>query len=231
MPENIRKQLGICLCIFFGISLLETLINRIPFGEDMVKIGWALHDLLDIVIIVAILCLAFNSKFKSNLIAKVAVIICAISYLINIINLTTFIATDKHLIHFDQIPLYINILMSAIALIAFVWGLSIWKSIKIINTLKIIPSVMFIVAHSKMVASDYTEISDAIDNLNSITNVNSYIYIAICSLSLIFALVWMLQGVGRNDSAGSINNNTPKLGQQQSNTPQAPILTDKIPHK
>lgn len=225
MPDTIKKRIGICLCIIFGISLITCLLQKI---SSFTYINY-LYLLSDIIYIGPILFIAFNKQSGSNIWSKTGGGLYVALLLMFASEQVAILEKGTPLIEFGFLGWAIISSATSLFLLMFYWGTRIWLPIKIVITTNVIPNIVNIIAYSKVihvVDSDYHTRAEAVESYESTVDIISILTIIIYAVSLILTIVWLL-GSSKKVSAAKVNQQTIKEPDQASK----PEFINKIPHK
>mgnify|MGYP005875395171 CR=1 FL=1 len=225
MPDTIKKRIGICLCIIFGISLITCLLQKI---SSFTYINY-LYLLSDIIYIGPILFIAFNKQSGSNIWSKTGGGLYVALLLMFASEQVAILEKGTPLIEFGFLGWAIISSATSLFLLMFYWGTRIWLPIKIVITTNVIPNIVNIIAYSKVihvVDSDYHTRAEAVESYESTVDIISILTIIIYAVSLILTIVWLL-GSSKKVSAAKVNQQAIKEPNQASK----PEFINKIPHK
>lgn len=225
MPDTIKKRIGICLCIIFGISLISCLLQKI---SSFTYINY-LYLLSDIIYIGPILYIAFNKQSGSNIWSKTGGGLYVALLLMFASEQVAILEKGTPLIEFGFLWWAIISSASSLFLLMFYWGTRIWLPIKIVITTNVIPNIVNIIAYSKVihvVDSDYHIRAEAVESYESTVDIISILTIIIYAVSLILTIVWLLES-SKKVSAAKVNQQAIKEPHQASK----PEFINKIPHK
>lgn len=225
MPDTIKKRIGICLCIIFGISLITCLLQKI---SSFTYINY-LYLLSDIIYIGPILFIAFNKQSGSNIWSKTGGGLYVALLLMFASEQVAILEKGTPLIEFGFLGWAIISSATSLFLLMFYWGTRIWLPIKIVITTNVIPNIVNIIAYSKVihvVDSDYHTRAEAVESYESTVDIISILTIIIYAVSLILTIVWLLES-SKKVSAAKVNQQTIKEPNQASK----PEFINKIPHK
>lgn len=225
MPDTIKKRIGICLCIIFGISLITCLLQKI---SSFTYINY-LYLLSDIIYIGPILFIAFNKQSGSNIWSKTGGGLYVALLLMFASEQVAILEKGTPLIEFGFLGWAIISSASSLFLLMFYWGTRIWLPIKIVITTNVIPNIVNIIAYSKVihvVDSDYHTRAEAVESYESTVDIISILTIIIYAVSLILTIVWLLES-SKKVSAAKVNQQAIKEPNQASK----PEFINKIPHK
>lgn len=226
MPDTIKKRIGICLCIIFGISLITCLLQKI---SSFTYINY-LYLLSDIIYIGPILFIAFNKQSGSNIWSKTGGgLYVALLLLMFASEQVAILEKGTPLIEFGFLGWAIISSATSLFLLMFYWGTRIWLPIKIVITTNVIPNIVNIIAYSKVihvVDSDYHTRAEAVESYESTVDIISILTIIIYAVSLILTIVWLLES-SKKVSAAKVNQQAIKEPNQASK----PEFINKIPHK
>lgn len=225
MPDTIKKRIGICLCIIFGISLITCLLQKI---SSFTYINY-LYLLSDIIYIGPILFIAFNKQSGSNIWSKTGGGLYVALLLMFASEQVAILEKGTPLIEFGFLGWAIISSATSLFLLMFYWGTRIWLPIKIVITTNVIPNIVNIIAYSKVihvVDSDYHTRAEAVESYESTVDIISILTIIIYAVSLILTIVWLLER-SKKVSAAKVNQQTIKEPDQASK----PEFINKIPHK
>lgn len=225
MPDTIKKRIGICLCIIFGISLITCLLQKI---SSFTYINY-LYLLSDIIYIGPILFIAFNKQSGSNIWSKTGGGLYVALLLMFASEQVAILEKGTPLIEFGFLGWAIISSATSLFLLMFYWGTRIWLTIKIVITTNVIPNIVNIIAYSKVihvVDSDYHTRAEAVESYESTVDIISILTIIIYAVSLILTIVWLLES-SKKVSAAKVNQQAIKEPNQASK----PEFINKIPHK
>lgn len=225
MPDTIKKRIGICLCIIFGISLITCLLQKI---SSFTYINY-LYLLSDIIYIGPILFIAFNKQSGSNIWSKTGGGLYVALLLMFASEQVAILEKGTPLIEFGFLGWAIISSATSLFLLIFYWGTRIWLPIKIVITTNVIPNIVNIIAYSKVihvVDSDYHTRAEAVESYESTVDIISILTIIIYAVSLILTIVWLLES-SKKVSAAKVNQQAIKEPNQASK----PEFINKIPHK
>lgn len=225
MPDTIKKRIGICLCIIFGISLITGLLQQI---DSFTYINY-LYLLSDIIYIGPILFIAFNKQSGSNIWSKTGGGLYVALLLMFASEQVAILEKGTPLIEFGFLGWAISSSATSLFLLMFYWGTRIWLPIKIVITTNVIPNIVNIIAYSKVihvVDSDYHTRAEAVESYESTVDIISILTIIIYAVSLILTIVWLLES-SKKVSAAKVNQQAIKEPNQASK----PEFINKIPHK
>lgn len=225
MPDTIKKRIGICLCIIFGISLITCLLQKI---SSFTYINY-LYLLSDIIYIGPILFIAFNKQSGSNIWSKTGGGLYVALLLMFASEQVAILEKGTPLIEWSFLGWAIISSATSLFLLMFYWGTRIWLPIKIVITTNVIPNIVNIIAYSKVihvVDSDYHTRAEAVESYESTVDIISILTIIIYAVSLILTIVWLL-GSSKKVSAAKVNQQAIKEPNQASK----PEFINKIPHK
>lgn len=225
MPDTIKKRIGICLCIIFGISLITCLLQKI---SSFTYINY-LYLLSDIIYIGPILFIAFNKQSGSNIWSKTGGGLYVALLLMFASEQVAILEKGTPLIEFGFLGWTIISSATSLFLLMFYWGTRIWLPIKIVITTNVIPNIVNIIAYSKVihvVDSDYHTRAEAVESYTSTVDIISILTIIIYAVSLILTIVWLLES-SKKVSAAKVNQQAIKEPNQASK----PEFINKIPHK
>lgn len=225
MPDTIKKRIGICLCIIFGISLITCLLQKI---SSFTYINY-LYLLSDIIYIGPILFIAFNKQSGSNIWSKTGGGLYVALLLMFASEQVAILEKGTPLIEFGFLGWAIISSATSLFLLMFYWGTRIWLPIKIVITTNVIPNIVDIIAYSKVihvVDSDYHTRAEAVESYESTVDIISILTIIIYAVSLILTIVWLLES-SKKVSAAKVNQQAIKEPNQASK----PEFINKIPHK
>ena len=225
MPDTIKKRIGICLCIIFGISLITCLLQKI---SSFTYINY-LYLLSDIIYIGPILFIAFNKQSGSNIWSKTGGGLYVALLLMFASEQVAILEKGTPLIEFGFLGWAIISSATSLFLLMFYWGTRIWLPIKIVITNNVIPNIVNIIAYSKVihvVDSDYHTRAEAVESYESTVDIISILTIIIYAVSLILTIVWLLES-SKKVSAAKVNQQAIKEPNQASK----PEFINKIPHK
>lgn len=225
MPDTIKKRIGICLCIIFGISLIICLLQKI---SSFTYINY-LYLLSDIIYIGPILFIAFNKQSGSNIWSKTGGGLYVALLLMFASQQVAILEKGAPLIEWDFLGWVIITSASSLFLLTFYWGTRIWLPIKIVITTNVIPKIVDIIAYSKVAqaeGSDYQSWEEAIESYTSTVDVTNTLAMVIYAVSLILTIVWLLER-SKKVSAAKVNQQTIKEPNQASKSE----IINKIPHK
>ncbi|OKY86682.1 MAG: hypothetical protein BHV69_01255 [Bacteroidales bacterium 52_46] len=225
MPDTIKKRIGICLCIIFGISLITCLLQKI---SSFTYINY-LYLLSDIIYIGPILFIAFNKQSGSNIWSKTGGGLYVALLLMFASEQVAILEKGTPLIEFGFLGWAIISSATSLFLLMFYWGTRIWLPIKIVITTNVIPNIVNIIAYSKVihvVDSDYHTRAEAVESYESTVDIISILTIIIYAVSLILTIVWLLES-SKKVSAAKVNQQAIKEPNQASK----PEFINKIPHK
>lgn len=225
MPDTIKKRIGICLCIIFGISLITCLLQKI---SSFTYINY-LYLLSDIIYIGPILFIAFNKQSGSNIWSKTGGGLYVALLLMFASEQVAILEKGTPLIEFGFLGWAIISSATSLFLLMFYWGTRIWLPIKIVITTNVIPNIVNIIAYSKVihvVDSDYHTRAEAVESYESTVDIISILTIIIYAVSLILTIVWLLER-SKKVSAAKVNQQAIKEPNQASK----PEFINKIPHK
>lgn len=225
MPDTIKKRIGICLCIIFGISLITCLLQKI---SSFTYINY-LYLLSDIIYIGPILYIAFNKQSGSNIWSKTGGGLYVALLLMFASEQVAILEKGTPLIEFGFLGWAIISSATSLFLLMFYWGTRIWLPIKIVITTNVIPNIVNIIAYSKVihvVDSDYHTRAEAVESYESTVDIISILTIIIYAVSLILTIVWLLES-SKKVSAAKVNQQAIKEPNQASK----PEFINKIPHK
>lgn len=225
MPDTIKKRIGICLCIIFGVSLITCLLQQI---DSFTYINY-LYLLSDIIYIGPILFIAFNRQSGSNVWSKTGAGLYVAFLLISAADRAVIIDKGTNLIEWSFLWWAIISSASSLLLLMFYWGTRIWLPIKIVITTNVIPNIVNIIAYSKVihvVDSDYHTRAEAVESYTSTVDVTNTLAMVIYAVSLILTIVWLLER-SKKVSAAKVNQQTIKEPNQASKSE----IINKIPHK
>ena len=225
MPDTIKKRIGICLCIIFGISLITCLLQKI---SSFTYINY-LYLLSDIIYIGPILFIAFNKQSGSNIWSKTGGGLYVALLLMFASEQVAILEKGTPLIEFGFLGWAIISSATSLFLLMFYWGTRIWLPIKIVITTNVIPNIVNIIAYSKVihvVDSDYHTRAEAVESYTSTVDIISILTIIIYAVSLILTIVWLLES-SKKVSAAKVNQQAIKEPNQASK----PEFINKIPHK
>lgn len=225
MPDTIKKRIGICLCIIFGISLITCLLQKI---SSFTYINY-LYLLSDIIYIGPILFIAFNKQSGSNIWSKTGGGLYVALLLMFASQQVAILEKGTPLIEFGFLGWAIISSATSLFLLMFYWGTRIWLPIKIVITTNVIPKIVDIIAYSKVihvVDSDYHTRAEAVESYESTVDIISILTIIIYAVSLILTIVWLLES-SKKVSAAKVNQQAIKEPNQASK----PEFINKIPHK
>lgn len=225
MPDTIKKRIGICLCIIFGISLITCLLQKI---SSFTYINY-LYLLSDIIYIGPILYIAFNKQSGSNIWSKTGGGLYVALLLMFASEQVAILEKGTPLIEFGFLGWAIISSATSLFLLMFYWGTRIWLPIKIVITTNVIPNIVNIIAYSKVihvVDSDYHTRAEAVESYESTVDIISILTIIIYTVSLILTIVWLLES-SKKVSAAKVNQQAIKEPNQASK----PEFINKIPHK
>lgn len=225
MPDTIKKRIGICLCIIFGISLITCLLQKI---SSFTYINY-LYLLSDIIYIGPILFIAFNKQSGSNIWSKTGGGLYVALLLMFASEQVAILEKGTPLIEFGFLGWAIISSATSLFLLMFYWGTRIWLPIKIVITTNVIPNIVNIIAYSKVihvVDSDYHTRAKAVESYTSTVDIISILTIIIYAVSLILTIVWLLES-SKKVSAAKVNQQAIKEPNQASK----PEFINKIPHK
>ena len=225
MPDTIKKRIGICLCIIFGISLITCLLQKI---SSFTYINY-LYLLSDIIYIGPILFIAFNKQSGSNIWSKTGGGLYVALLLMFASEQVAILEKGTPLIEFGFLWWAIISSATSLFLLMFYWGTRIWLPIKIVITTNVSPNIVNIIAYSKVihvVDSDYHTRAEAVESYESTVDIISILTIIIYAVSLILTIVWLLES-SEKVSAAKVNQQTIKEPNQASK----PEFINKIPHK
>ncbi len=135
MPDTIKKRIGICLCIIFGISLITCLLQKI---SSFTYINY-LYLLSDIIYIGPILYIAFNKQSGSNIWSKTGGGLYVALLLMFASEQVAILEKGTPLIEWSFLGWAIISSATSLFLLMFYWGTRIWLPIKIVITANIIP--------------------------------------------------------------------------------------------
>lgn len=225
MPDTIKKRIGICLCIIFGISLITCLLQKI---SSFTYINY-LYLLSDIIYIGPILFIAFNKQSGSNIWSKTGGGLYVALLLMFASEQVAILEKGTPLIEFGFLGWAIISSATSLFLLMFYWGTRIWLPIKIVITTNVIPNIVNIIAYSKVihvVDSDYHTRAEAVESYESTVDIISILTIIIYAVSLILTIVWLLES-SKKVSAAKVNQQAIK----EQNQASKPEFINKIPHK
>lgn len=225
MPDTIKKRIGICLCIIFGISLITCLLQKI---SSFTYINY-LYLLSDIIYIGPILYIAFNKQSGSNIWSKTGGGLYVALLLMFASEQVAILEKGTPLIEFGFLGWAIISSATSLFLLMFYWGTRIWLPIKIVITTNVIPNIVNIIAYSKVihvVDSDYHTRAEAVESYESTVDIISILTIIIYAVSLILTIVWLLES-SKKVSTAKVNQQAIKEPNQASK----PEFINKIPHK
>lgn len=225
MPDTIKKRIGICLCIIFGISLITCLLQKI---SSFTYINY-LYLLSDIIYIGPILFIAFNKQSGSNIWSKTGGGLYVALLLMFASEQVAILEKGTPLIEWSFLGWAIISSATSLFLLMFYWGTRIWLPIKIVITTNVIPNIVNIIAYSKVihvVDSDYHTRAEAVESYESTVDIISILTIIIYAVSLILTIVWLLES-SKKVSAAKVNQQAIKEPNQASK----PEFINKIPHK
>lgn len=225
MPDTIKKRIGICLCIIFGISLITCLLQKI---SSFIYINY-LYLLSDIIYIGPILFIAFNKQSGSNIWSKTGGGLYVALLLMFASEQVAILEKGTPLIEWSFLGWAIISSATSLFLLMFYWGTRIWLPIKIVITTNVIPNIVNIIAYSKVihvVDSDYHTRAEAVESYESTVDIISILTIIIYAVSLILTIVWLLES-SKKVSAAKVNQQAIKEPNQASK----PEFINKIPHK
>lgn len=225
MPDTIKKRIGICLCIIFGISLITCLLQKI---SSFTYINY-LYLLSDIIYIGPILYIAFNKQSGSNIWSKTGGGLYVALLLMFASQQVAILEKGTPLIEWSFLGWAIISSATSLFLLMFYWGTRIWLPIKIVITTNVIPNIVNIIAYSKVihvVDSDYHTRAEAVESYESTVDIISILTIIIYAVSLILTIVWLLES-SKKVSAAKVNQQAIKEPNQASK----PEFINKIPHK
>lgn len=225
MPDTIKKRIGICLCIIFGISLISCLLQKI---SSFTYINY-LYLLSDIIYIGPILYIAFNKQSGSNIWSKTGGGLYVALLLMFASEQVAILEKGTPLIEFGFLGWAIISSATSLFLLMFYWGTRIWLPIKIVITTNVIPNIVNIIAYSKVihvVDNDYHTRAEAVESYESTVDIISILTIIIYAVSLILTIVWLLES-SKKVSAAKVNQQAIKEPNQASK----PEFINKIPHK
>lgn len=225
MPDTIKKRIGICLCIIFGISLITCLLQQI---DSFTYINY-LYLLSDIIYIGPILFIAFNKQSGSNIWSKTGGGLYVALLLMFASEQVAILEKGTPLIEWSFLGWAIISSATSLFLLMFYWGTRIWLPIKIVITTNVIPNIVNIIAYSKVihvVDSDYHTRAEAVESYESTVDIISILTIIIYAVSLILTIVWLLES-SKKVSAAKVNQQAIKEPNQASK----PEFINKIPHK
>ncbi len=226
MPDTIKKRIGICLCIIFGISLITCLLQKI---SSFTYINY-LYLLSDIIYIGPILYIAFNKQSGSNIWSKTGGGLYVALLLMFASEQVAILEKGTPLIEWSFLGWAIISSATSLFLLMFYWGTRIWLPIKIVITANIIPKIVNIIAYSKVIhaeGSDYQTREEAIRSYTSTVDLISILYIIIYAVSLILTIVWMLESSKKVSTPAKVNQQAIK----EPNQANKPEFINKIPHK
>lgn len=226
MPDTIKKRIGICLCIIFGISLITCLLQKI---SSFTYINY-LYLLSDIIYIGPILFIAFNKQSGSNIWSKTGGGLYVALLLMFASEQVAILEKGTPLIEFGFLWWAIISSATSLFLLMFYWGTRIWLPIKIVITTNVIPNIVNIIAYSKVihvVDSDYHTRAEAVESYESTVDIISILTIIIYAVSLILTIVWMLESSKKVSTPAKVNQQAIKEPNQASK----PEFINKIPHK
>lgn len=225
MPDTIKKRIGICLCIIFGISLITCLLQKI---SSFTYINY-LYLLSDIIYIGPILYIAFNKQSGFNIWSKTGGGLYVALLLMFASQQVAILEKGTPLIEWSFLGWAIISSATSLFLLMFYWGTRIWLPIKIVITTNVIPNIVNIIAYSKVihvVDSDYHTRAEAVESYESTVDIISILTIIIYAVSLILTIVWLLES-SKKVSAAKVNQQAIKEPNQASK----PEFINKIPHK
>lgn len=226
MPDTIKKRIGICLCIIFGISLITCLLQKI---SSFTYINY-LYLLSDIIYIGPILFIAFNKQSGSNIWSKTGGGLYVALLLMFASEQVAILEKGTPLIEFGFLGWAIISSATSLFLLMFYWGTRIWLPIKIVITTNVIPIIVNIIAYSKVihvVDSDYHTRAEAVESYESTVDIISILTIIIYAVSLILTIVWLLERSKKVSTPAKVNQQAIKEPNQASK----PEFINKIPHK
>mgnify|MGYP001062897145 FL=1 len=226
MPDTIKKRIGICLCIIFGISLITCLLQKI---SSFTYINY-LYLLSDIIYIGPILFIAFNKQSGSNIWSKTGGGLYVALLLMFASEQVAILEKGTPLIEFGFLGWAIISSATSLFLLMFYWGTRIWLPIKIVITTNVIPNIVNIIAYSKVihvVDSDYHTRAEAVESYESTVDIISILTIIIYAVSLILTIVWLLERSKKLSTPAKVNQQAIKEPNQASK----PEFINKIPHK
>ena len=226
MPDTIKKRIGICLCIIFGISLITCLLQKI---SSFTYINY-LYLLSDIIYIGPILFIAFNKQSGSNIWSKTGGGLYVALLLMFASEQVAILEKGTPLIEFGFLGWAIISSATSLFLLMFYWGTRIWLPIKIVITTNVIPNIVNIIAYSKVihaVDSDYHTRAEAVESYESTVDIISILTIIIYAVSLILTIVWLLERSKKVSTPAKVNQQAIKEPNQASK----PEFINKIPHK
>ena len=225
MPDTIKKRIGICLRIMFGISLIICLLNQI---NSFTYINY-LYLLSDIIYIAPILYIAFNKQSGSNVWSKTGGGLYIALLLMFASQQVAILAKGTPLIEFGLLW-WIIPSASYLFLLMFYWGTRIWLPIKIVITTNVIPDIVSIIAYSKLIhaqGSDYQIWEEAIESYTSTVDLIRILNTIIYAISLILAIVWLSDRSKKVSTPANVSQQAIK----EPNQVNKPELINKIPHK
>ena len=226
MPDTIKKRIGICLCIIFGISLITCLLQKI---SSFTYINY-LYLLSDIIYIGPILFIAFNKQSGSNIWSKTGGGLYVALLLMFASEQVAILEKGTPLIEFGFLGWAIISSATSLFLLMFYWGTRICLPIKIVITTNVIPNIVNIIAYSKVihvVDSDYHTRAEAVESYESTVDIISILTIIIYAVSLILTIVWLLERSKKVSTPAKVNQQAIKEPNQASK----PEFINKIPHK
>lgn len=234
MPDTIKKRIGICLCIIFACSLVNTILERINVELESFYISarQCYGLLADIITVAAILYIGFNRKINSNISVKIGASLLTVSFIILIINCLSLIIKYKWLIEFTGSVYLIVLIVNIISLLLFYWGTKTWTFIKVAITCGIIPQLLLYISFNKINPDDDYEICEKnVQSYIETIDLTNILFIIIYAISLILTVVWLLDSSKKASSPVKTNQNTVGEPKQESGVESKSALINKIPHK
>lgn len=184
-----KKHVGIGFIFLFAVLFINSILARIHV--DFESIWWVIRSgVFDLLIIAAVIYIAFYRKCQSSLPAKIGGAMYALFMFWFEMESLAFHFTGESIVRFPSMT-YAHItyfVLYALGVLLFAWGSKLWLPSKIAYTACVLTNIFCYVMGNIILRS---ALHEDYESILSTLNTASWVSFALVAVSLVLTIVWM----------------------------------------